>query len=254
MEQIRLLVVDIDGCLVAIEHAAYDLAGLARVADLNRQSREDETVPPLTILSGRPHPYVDALMQILDIQVPAIFENGAGLALRSPYGARYRPEAESGRADLENLGRELRRHCEFSIQPGKSASLTLFPRDDEAGISEIERVLAELFERHSLDLVIDPAQECVNVLVPGVDKGLGLRWLAEELGVPLAQVAGIGDSVGDLAWLSQCGLSCAPSNAEERVRESVDGVSAYEDVAAVIELYERVIESNRAARTVTRGE
>lgn len=83
------------------------------------------------------------------------------------------------------------------------------------------------------------------MLVPGVDKGLGLRWLAEELELPLSQVAGIGDSPGDLAWLSLCGRSSAPANAEDRVRVRVDEVSEFEDLAAVVELYQRVVESNR---------
>ena len=248
-DAIRLLVVDIDGCLVPVEHGPYDLVRLARVADLNRLSREDPAVPPLTILSGRPHPYVDALMQILDIQLPAIFENGAGLATRSPYGARYRPEAERGREALGHLTRELSGREDLTIQPGKSASLTVFPADRAAGIGWLEELLAELLERNSLELLLDPAQECVNVLVPGVDKGLGLRWLAEEVEVPLEQVAGIGDSPGDLAWLSLCGHSAAPANAVQQVKERVDEVSRLEDVAAVVELYERVVERNRLAST-----
>lgn len=246
MSPIQLLVVDIDGCLVGVEHAAFDLISLARLAELNRESRRDAAIPPLTILSGRPHPYVDALMQILDIRVPAVFENGAGLARRFPYAARYRPEAERGREALQLLSRELSARQGLTIQPGKSASLTVFPVDPDDGIRPIEELLAELFEEHSLDLVIDPAQECVNVLVPGVDKGLGLRWLAEELGVPLDGMAGIGDSAGDLAWLTLCGLSCAPANAVPEVAGSVDRVSVYEDIAAVIELYEELIEANRS--------
>jgi hydroxymethylpyrimidine pyrophosphatase-like HAD family hydrolase len=244
---IRLLVVDIDGCLVPVEHAAYDVEGLARLASYNRRSREDEVVPVLTILSGRPHPYVDALMQVLDIRVPAIFENGAGLAMRSPYGARYRPEVDRGKSDLQTLSRELAGAPGLTVQPGKSASLTVFPADADAGIGGLKELLERLLERHSLELLIDPAQECVNVLVPGVDKGLGLRWLAEELQVPLGQVAGIGDSVGDLAWLSLCGLSWAPANAERPVRSQVEVVSPHRDIAAVLELYEAVIESNRSA-------
>lgn len=246
MPQVRLLVVDIDGCLVEVEHAAYDLERLARVAELNTRSLRDPAVPPLTILSGRPHPYVDALMQILDIRVPAIFENGAGLAIRSPYGARYRAEVERGREALQKLSRELAGRDGLTIQPGKSASLTVFPMDRDEGIEWIEALLSELFERHSLELVIDPAQECVNVLVPGVDKGMGLRWLAEEVGVELGQVAGIGDSLGDLAWLSLCGLSWAPANAQEAVRERVKKVSQHRDVAAVLDLYSFAIEANRA--------
>lgn len=242
---IRLLVVDIDGCLVPIEHAAYDLMELAKVAELNRLSRFDPAVPRLTILSGRPHPYVDALMQLLDISEPAIFENGAGLAVRSPYHARFRPEAERGRDDLNRLRHELERRPEVMLQPGKSASLTVFPANPKEGIIEIERMLGDLTERQGLELLIDPAHECVNVLVPGVDKGLGLRWLADETGVALSEMAGIGDSQGDLAWLGLCAVAGAPANADPQVKEAVSIVSLEEDIAAVLELYRSVIAANR---------
>lgn len=241
---IRLVVVDIDGCLVAVEHASYDLQALARLAELNRRSRFDSAVPPLTILSGRPHPYVDALMQMLDITLPAIFENGAGLALRSPYGARYRQEVERGRDHLARLESEVASQPGMTIQPGKSASLTVFPEEAASGTGDVERVLAEILERQRLDLVIDPAHECVNVLVPGVDKGLGLSWLADEAGVAPAEIAGIGDSIGDLAWLELCGLAVAPANADERLRARVDSVSEHDDIEAVLELYLGVVEVN----------
>jgi hydroxymethylpyrimidine pyrophosphatase-like HAD family hydrolase len=249
-DPIRVLVVDIDGCLVPVEHAAYDLEALGRVAALNRLSRTDGSVPALTILSGRPHPYVDALMQILDIELPAVFENGAGLAVRAPYHARFRKEVDAGRAALTTLRGELERFPEFTLQPGKSASLTVFPLDQAAGIGEIERVVAGLLERHGLDLVIDPAFECVNVLVPGVDKGTGLGWLAQETGVGRSRIAGIGDSEGDLAWLRHCALSGAPANAHPRVRDAVDVVSARKDVGAVLELYTALTEANRAVARV----
>lgn len=243
---IRLLVVDIDGCLVPVEHASYDLAALARLAELNRRSRIERAVPPLTILSGRPHPYVDALMQLLDITVPAIFENGAGLAVRSPYHARYRQEVERGRGALAKLATELARLPGLTVQPGKSASLTVFPAEPTARIADVERTVAELLERHGLELLIDPAHECVNILVPGVDKGLGLRWLAEEVGVSTGEVAGIGDSVGDLPWLELCGVAVAPANGDERLQARVEAVSAHEDIAAVLELYAAVTEANHA--------
>lgn len=240
---ISLLVVDIDGCLVAIEHAPYRLERLAEVARFNRLSLSDPRVPPLTILSGRPHPYVDALMQILDIRLPAIFENGAGLAWRDPYVVQYRDEAEAGRESLEALARELRGRDDLFIQPGKTASLTVFPLSGrERG--GIEAELRELVDRLSLDLIVDPAGECVNLLVPGVDKGLGLRWLAKEVGVRLEAVAGMGDSIGDLAWLPLCGLSAAPRNAVERVRRAVDEPLDGDDIDALIGLYERAIALN----------
>lgn len=243
---IRLVVADIDGCLVAVEHASYDLDRLAALRALSSRSGSDQEAPQLTLLSGRPHAYVDALMQVLDIRLPAIFENGAGMAVRWPYKTLFRPEADLARDSLTVLTHELQGRSDVAIQPGKSASLTVFPADAGAGIKWVEAMLIELIDDRSLGLVVDPAQECVNVLLPGVNKALGLRWLAEELGMSPTEIAGIGDSVGDLGWLMECGLSHAPANASRLVRDSVDNVSAYENIGAVLELFDVVIRANRA--------
>jgi HAD superfamily hydrolase (TIGR01484 family) len=241
----KLLAVDIDGCLVPVQHATYDLATLSDIAELNRQSRLDDTVPPLTIISGRPHAYVDALMQILDIAHPASFENGAGLAFRKPYHATLVPEAVERAPDLEALAHRLRERSDMIVQPGKIASLTVlwYPTNKDV------RELAISTERHirelGLDLIVEPSQDCVNVLVPGVDKTRGLLQLAETIGLDVADIAGIGDSVGDIEWLKLCGASCAPANAHPDVRSAVTYRASRADAAALLEFYRALIAENR---------
>lgn len=242
---IKVLVADIDGCLVAVRHASFDLNRVAEIAALNRNSAVDPVVPALTILSGRPQPYVDALMQVFDIRQPAIFENGAGLATRFPYRSRLEPDVERGLADLKKLESILAGQSDIALQLGKVASLSVFPLAEADGITFIEARLAELITRHDLKLHIDPSHVCVNVLVPGIDKALGVAWLAEVLGIKTSEMAGIGDSVGDIGWLERCALSCAPVNADERVKKMVSYVSAKRDIEATLEFYHLIIESNR---------
>ena len=98
--RIEVFACDIDGCLAAAGHAAYDLAALGRMADLNALSRVSADVPALTLVTGRPHAYVDAVTQVLGIDLPVSFENGAGLATRRPYRAWLAPEATAGQAAL----------------------------------------------------------------------------------------------------------------------------------------------------------
>lgn len=243
---IRLVVADIDGCLVSLHHAAYDLERLAEVAALNRRSRTDPTVPPLTLLSGRPHPYVDALMQIVDVSLPAVFENGVGMAIRDPYHARLRPESQRGLEALERLRTVLEERAEVALQPGKMASMSVFPFGEGRDAAGVEALVRDAVEREGLNLRLDPARDCVNVLLPGIDKGVGLRWLAETVGVEPRTIAGIGDSAGDLSWLEACGVSCAPANADPDVRARADLQPDGEDVAALLFLYRRVIAHNRA--------
>ena len=57
-----------------------------------------------------------------------------------------------------------------------------------------------------------------------MDKRSKLLAVAKEKGILEAEIAGIGDDVNDLPYLSACGLSACPSDAEDKVKEAVDYV------------------------------
>lgn len=242
---IRVFACDIDGCLAAAGHADYDLEAFARLADLSRSSTSDPAVPALTLVTGRPHAYVDALSQALAITLPMSFENGVGLATRHPYRYWLDPRAEEGRGPLRRFAEAVESTDHLTLQPGKVASLSVFPRQADRDLSDLAAELAEMLERLGLELEIDPSTDCVNVLVPGVSKLTGFAWLCNEIGVMPEQVAGIGDSVGDAPWLEVCGVSFAPANAVEEVKAVVTQASAQPDVAAVVEAYEALAAANR---------
>jgi hydroxymethylpyrimidine pyrophosphatase-like HAD family hydrolase len=236
---------DIDGCLAAAGHAAYDLQRLHALAELNRASRDDPSVPALTFVTGRPHAYVDAMMQALDVHVPVSFENGAGLATRDPYRAWLVPQAAFERERLARANHLLGARDDVFVQPGKLASLSVFPRNDE-GLDELATRLQALLAEHDLPLLVDPSSDCVNLLLPGVDKALGLAALCELLGVTEAAVAGIGDSQGDVGWLRRCGVSLAPAAAVPDVLAAVTHVSRDDDVTAALAGYRALVRANRA--------
>ncbi len=238
---------DIDGCLAAVGHAAFDLQTLHAVAELNRASEDDPTIPALTLLTGRPHPYVDAMTQVLDLRLPVSFENGAGLATRHPYEAWLVPEAQTSLEALRRCERLLEERDDVFIQFGKVASLSVFPTEDGPGVEELTEQLRALLSEHDLELIAEPsASDCVNVLLPGVDKVRGLSALIETLDVPEAAVAGMGDAVGDVEWLRRCGVSFAPAGAGPEVQGAVTRVSRLDDAAAVLEAYEALVAANRS--------
>jgi len=243
---VRVYACDIDGCLATPGHAAYDLERLRAIADLNRASVHDPTIPALTLVTGRPHAYVDALMQALDVRLPASFENGAGLATRHPYRAWLLPEADAARPALQRLVALLEARDDVFLQLGKVASLSVFPSDPARPQADLLRLLRRLLDEHALALDLDPSTDCVNVLLPGVDKALGFRALCAALGVPEGAVAGIGDSEGDLPWLRLCGVSVAPRVSVDAVRAEVTHASELPDVEAALAAYEALVAANRA--------
>src|SRR5690606_30133102 len=210
---VRVFACDVDGCLAAAGHADYDLAAMARIAELNRLSERDEAVPALTLVTGRPHAYVDALSQALAIRLPMSFENGAGLATRRPYRHWLDERVEAGLPGLGRFAEAVEATEHLTLQPGKLASLSVFPIPADRDLDELAAELGDMVGALGVELDLDPSTDCVNVLVPGVSKATGFAWLCDELGLTPAQVAGVGDSVGDAAWLRACGVSFAPANA-----------------------------------------
>lgn len=242
---IEVFACDIDGCLAAAEHAPYDLPALRRMAELNALSRLSADVPALTLVTGRPHAYVDAVTQVLGIDLAVSFENGAGLATRRPYRTWLSPGAVAGQRELEVFTALVAAEPRMVLQLGKVASLSVFPAVEGYELADLLSDVEDLLRRSGVALTLDPSTDCVNVLIPGVDKGTGFAWLLDELGVTPQAVAGIGDSVGDLAWLAACAVSVAPSNAVPEVKAAVDVVWPGQDVAAALAAYIALVEANR---------
>ena len=244
--RVSVFACDIDGCLAAAGHADLDLKAFAHLADLNRSSAVDRDVPSLTLVTGRPHAYVDAFSQALAIRLPMSFENGVGLATRHPYRHWLDPRAQEGRGALRRFAEAVEATPHLTLQPGKVASLSVFPRQADRDLGDLARELAGMLDDLGIELELDPSTDCVNVLVPGVTKETGFAWLCNEIGVGPEQVAGIGDSGGDAAWLNTCGVSFAPANAVPEVRQAVTHASSLADVGAVVEAYEALAEANRS--------
>lgn len=220
IEPLRLIVFDIDGVLTDGEAQPWDLKLIAELAALNRAARLDSSRPAVTLCSGRPAPYVDAMLQAIDGHVPAIFESGAGLY--DPAGYRFLPNPSLGtgstmRQARQRLTQKLVRPGHADIQPGKEYSLSLFPLDPAAlpALESLARAaLGPLAER--IDLVYSAS--CLNVMPAGIDKAGGLYFLAKVTGIALAAMLAVGDSAVDGPMLTVAGYSAAPANASSYIQ------------------------------------
>ena len=66
----------------------------------------------------------------------------------------------------------------------------------------------------------------LELMPPGVNKGLGLQKLAAHLGLTMAEVMAIGDGGNDVDMLEQAGIGVAMANASEEAA-AADHVLAY---------------------------
>ncbi len=80
----------------------------------------------------------------------------------------------------------------------------------------------------------------LEMTAKGVNKGLGLQMLAEQLGISMEETMAIGDSENDLDMLKVAGLGIAMDNASDTIKEAADAITLSNEengVAYAIEKY-----------------
>jgi len=86
----------------------------------------------------------------------------------------------------------------------------------------------------------------INLFQGITDKYQVLKHLSDKLGLPLGNIAYVGDDINDEACMLASGLSFAPSNAEEKAKKSADFLlSRKGGSGAVREAVERIIDFNK---------
>ena len=114
---------------------------------------------------------------------------------------------------------------------GDGAQLVSFDVKDGQGIVALREAgveVAILSARDSPALRHRAAELGIgHVLVSVSDKASELAALADRLGIALAEACYVGDDVADLAPMALCGLSAAPADAVEPVRQAAVIVLAH---------------------------
>jgi HAD superfamily hydrolase (TIGR01484 family) len=243
-DNIRLVIIDIDGCLTPGEAQPWDFSVLQFVAELNRKARADARQFAVTLCTGRQEPYVEAMMQAIDAHLPGIYENGGGLYFPAQYRFVENPAiTPAQRATLAEVRRVLTREIVETglgqFQPGKEVSLTLYPARADVTFMQLADVAYRALDGKISGLTIMPLVTSVDIVLDGIDKGAGMEWLSHETGIPIAQIAGVGDSSGDLPFLRRAGFSAAPANATDDVKRAVQYISPFDNGKAVVDILQR---------------
>lgn len=103
--------------------------------------------------------------------------------------------------------------------------------------ADVHRWQATLKARFGDRLFIVQSQPTfLEVAGPDVGKGFALARLAEELGVPRAEIVAVGDAMNDLDMLEYAGLGVAMGQAPQELKDRADRVTAplAEDGVAVL--------------------
>ena len=127
-------------------------------------------------------------------------------------------------------------HTDLSFLDGRDIVKVLFMDPDFEGLQQLGLELEPMARRLGVEFM--PA---------GIDKGYGLKKLAEMLGIPMDQVIGVGDSANDLAMIKAAGLGVGVANVTDDVRPYCDAVlESTGDEGAFEELVEKYLEPSSA--------
>jgi hydroxymethylpyrimidine pyrophosphatase-like HAD family hydrolase len=238
------VICDIDGCIAPEASCPMDAPRLASLADWNRSAARDMDRPLVTYCSGRPEPFVEAICRLTANQdLPAVAENGVWLFHPASNGWDRDPAITPHHLRAVQHAREWV-EAEFGprgvvLQPGKVASLSLF-HPDTTYLRTLPEILAERFERERWPLRVSMTWLYINCDLGHISKGTGLERLARAAGLDRPRLAGIGDTLGDLAIADRVAFFACPANAEEQVKARADYISPLPELAGVLDILERL--------------
>jgi hydroxymethylpyrimidine pyrophosphatase-like HAD family hydrolase len=231
---------DIDGCLSPETTAPLDAQALALLAAHNQRAQRVGDVPVITLCTGRPLPYAEAIGRLLgNVSLPIICEMGVWLYDPRDNGYLFDPSISprdlEAVADLTRWIRETLVPEGVVIQPGKTASLSLWHPDTERLMALKPRIATALVER-GWPFRLGSSVAWLNLELQQVGKGSGIRRLMAHTGLDKARLAGIGDTWGDVAIREHVAFFACPHNADPRLKAVADYVASAEEVHGVIEI------------------
>lgn len=221
-DDVRLIALDIDGVISKGKRGSFSQRVVQVLAEMNGRATRDKECPAVTVITGRPAPYVEAIGQVLGCFMPAVFEQGTGLFDPDSYVFLSHPDLDNGPA-FAVLQTEIRQKIVMTglarMQLGKEHTISLYsPRPDIAG--RLKEVVLESVGDLCDGYELVYSSDSLNILPIGFDKGRGIELLATYTEIPLENTLGVGDSEVDVPFLTKVGYAGAPANATSRVKDA----------------------------------
>lgn len=95
--------------------------------------------------------------------------------------------------------------------------------DDKSGLDNISKMIHQVFDENYY--VVRPADEFLEILPKGVNKGIAIEKLAKKLNVDMQQVLTIVDMDNDIPMIEVAGKGIAMSNAVDIVKQVADDIT-----------------------------
>jgi Cof subfamily protein (haloacid dehalogenase superfamily) len=260
----RLLAIDVDGTLLTTE-------GVLSTRTREAVRAADRAEWHVTLVTGRPLPYVLPVVQELGVGEYVVAANGATVAEIGSGTVLYQANLP-GRLIVDALTRARRAvpgirlaattTRGFHTEPGFEELAPLSradavvvddasPRPDDTVTSAVlfvrgadtMDVLAQVaaIVPHGIDVSPSGLPGSVELTAPGVHKGSGVVHLCERMGVDRQDVVAFGDSLNDHEILRWAGLGVAMGNADTHTKAVADEITASNDDDGVALVIERLL-------------
>lgn len=238
------IICDIDGCLGPESHYPLDAEALAKIAEHNVRACKMQDVPVVTLASGRPAAFVECLCRLTaNMLVPCVAENGVWLY--DPRDGSFSIDPRIGAAERKAV-LELTMWLESElvpkglvIQPGKSASVSIFHEDTSYLMALMPR-LREMAKERGWPIRVSNTVRWINLDLEKVSKATGIARLVEKTALKKERLAGVGDSLSDLAIAERVHYFACPVNADGELKKHAAYVSRLEEIEGVLDILARV--------------
>ncbi|MGZ0172485.1 MAG: HAD family hydrolase [Planctomycetales bacterium] len=235
-----LVICDIDGCLSPESHAPINESALSKIAEHNRKAAAEKDRPLVTLCSGRPISFVEAMCRFIhNTSIPCIGENGVWLYDPAVNAFEMDPAITNEHLeavhDASKLLRDKYQVAGVFEQPGKSAAVTLYHPDTEYLRSILPDVKAELADR-GWPFRVSMTWFYINCDLQHVNKATGINRLFARTGIDPSRTAAIGDTMSDKFMADSVNFFACPANADPEIKQSATYVSPHDEIDGVLDI------------------
>ena len=228
MPTLRAVACDVDGTITDRQRR-ISLTAIACIRELRSKGVE------VVLASGNTACFMDALARVIGTSGTFIAENGGGYRIGFPGELRIdgdRSEALAAYRVVEEYYRRKGITLELLGDRYRFSDVAIAPTVRAAEVRGITR---------GLGVKVLDTGFAIHIQREGISKGLALRRLAGEMGIPVGEFLAVGDSENDLEMIEAAGIGVAVGNAREEVKAASDYVAEKGDGEGFAEAVKRYL-------------
>ena len=230
----KMLICDIDGTLTDENYTLHSEIPIAF-------RKMEQSGIPVALATGNVRPVAWTLARHLGITGPIICENGGVVwdwtrdeeVFRLVHGERAKKACEWLANQIEGLD-----PAGILSNAWRESEWCLYTQED------YENIVKLLSDSEWKDLEVVRTGFAIHINEPGLNKGNGIKFALEKIGIDPVDCIGVGDSPNDLPMFETVGWSVAVGSAFPEVKKAASAV-AHESLVgghAVVALIDEILE------------